>query len=189
MDLDLLEKFVRDNTIAVIIALLVTVFLVIVFKRILELQKVFVATKQRQKELRASGQGKQAVTFTGTKGMTTVTYSDLEIVQDPQTGEKFGAGENFEKDYLEQMRNPPSPVGGLGGSKTCELCKKKLPPEPHPDVLEKTYQFTGMKPFTIKIEAPMYVCEGCGAKNLADIDEWIESDGIAQENAKLTVNI
>jgi hypothetical protein len=133
-------------------------------------------------------QSTQVITFAGTYRKTTVTFHDLEVIENPKTGDRYGAGPTFEKDYPTVEALLPEPrKNALGKKKNCADCGKSLDlGKALPQTFRQTFKFDGMKPFTLEVQAPMVACGACGRLHVLSTLDLENAEIKACEKGKLS---
>lgn len=128
------------------------------------------------------------LTFSGTKGKTTVTFHGIELLEDPGTKDRYGAGPTFEEDYPTAASFFREAVQkGLPRKRwTCPQCGETLPAGGFASKsFKQELSFKGMKPFTLEVEGPIAHCPQCGAHLVPDIGEVEEAETKACEKGRL----
>lgn len=130
----------------------------------------------------------KTVRFSGTFRKTTVSFKDLQVVENPKTGDRYGAGPDFESEYptAEELL-PEVNKSGLGSKKfSCSQCGEALDRgQAGTRTFSKEISCRGMEPFTLTVAAPMLVCAKCGQWQVLSVDELEKAETKACENGRL----
>src|SRR5579859_1774182 len=127
------------------------------------------------------------MTFSGTFHKTTVTFHEIEVVENTKTGDHFGAGPTFEREFEGTEGLLPEPdKSSVTGKRTCSKCGTPIDlKKAVPQIYKKEFTFEGMKPFTLEIQAPMVVCNNCGLLHVANGIDLESAEIKACEKGKL----
>lgn len=134
------------------------------------------------------GHETHVVHFSGSYRQTTVSFEGLEVVENPKTGERYGAGPDFEREYRTASDFLEEPQkSGLGKKKlACAQCGEPMDPASAlAQTITKKLSFKGMKPFTLKVETPILKCESCGKLHVLDAVELEKAEISACEKGNL----